>query len=239
MSRQHLILRDISSIITSCSHSSVSFDPIEWITEAVACGLIQEFDDMDFDISQALKDAEGSEWLTRQAMGLDTLPANLLEQLDMMDAEEEEVRDDDCFEGGHTTTSKEGKRKGEALYNGSGIPAKRSLRERKDYAPTWKYLSPAWVMIANCLFNHGMWKELENLERLIAASTERDDDIDPRAFMRRWLWLRWLGKKISLEGLLSPVFSEDDSVVNVSGLKNLSLCVNSVSFNLLCQSWLR
>lgn len=234
VSRQELVLREISVAIDS-PHSSIPFDPIDWITEAVACGLIQEFDDSDYGIPRILKDAEDSEWITRQAIGLEILPPGLQKQMEMMDAEEEK-EDTDYFESAAIPLSPRGDRK-RRLLSDQGVGGRSSKRPRTDQQiRTSKYLSPTWVIIANCLLEHGMFKEVKALAGLIAAAA--NGDFNARAFMRRWLWLRWLGKKSCLEGLLNPVFStnEDASPVSVEGLQDLSLCIYSVSSD-LCLSF--
>ncbi|KAH9279030.1 hypothetical protein ECG_08602 [Echinococcus granulosus] len=230
VSRQELVLREISAAIDSPS-SSVSFNPTDWITEAVACGLIQELDDSEFAIPRTLKEAEDGEWITRQAIGLETPPPGLLEQLEMMDAEEEK-EGVDYFEGAIVPLSPRGDRNRRMLADNS-VSGRSSKRPRKDQQRrASKYLSPTWVIIANCLFEHGMFKEVKALEGLIVASAAAvvNGDFNARAFMRRWLWLRWLGRKSCLEDLLTPVFGndEDGSSVSVEGLKDLSLCINSL-----------
>ena len=248
VSRQEMVFRDLASrIATSASSSAaVSFDPVEWITEAVACGLIEDFDEMDYDIPRTLRSLEGSEWPTRQAIGLDPVPPGLLEQLAVMDAEEEKMREEEesaddfeCLGCVPTEPAEEASRKRGLLSidltRGSCSWAKRPRRGGgEEHTRTWKYLSPAWVSIANCLFNHAKWRELAGLEALIAATA--DGEFNARAFMRRWLWLRWLGKKTAIEALLAPLFilqgeeeeRENSTRINANGLKELSLCVDSV-----------
>ncbi|VDM22825.1 unnamed protein product [Hydatigera taeniaeformis] len=230
VSRQELALREISTAIDSLSSSSASFDPTDWITEAVACGLIQEFDDSDFGIPRILKEAEDSEWITRQAIGIETLPPGLLKQLEMMDAEEEQEGID--YEVATAPLSPHGSRK-RRLLSDQGVGRMSSKRPRRDQKMrTSKYLSPTWVIIANCLLEHGMYKEVNALEGLIAkfADTVTNGNFNAHAFMRRWLWLRWLGMKSCLEDLLNPIFITGGGApsVSVEGLKDLSVCIHSL-----------
>ncbi|KAL5971884.1 Protein ELYS [Taenia solium] len=230
VSRQELVLREIPAAIDSPS-SSIHFDPIDWITEAVACGLIQELDDSAYGIPRILKEAEGSEWITRQAIGLETPPPGLLKQMEMMDAEEEKEAAD-YFESAIVLLSPRGDRKRRILSD-QDVGGRSSKRPRKDQQiRTSKYLSPTWVIIANCLLEHGMFKEVKTLVGLIttSAAAVADGDFNARAFMRRWLWLRWLGKKSCLEDLLNSVFSTNEgaSPLSVEGIKDLSLCIHSL-----------
>ncbi|VDK36694.1 unnamed protein product [Taenia asiatica] len=230
VSRQELVLREIPAAIDSPS-SSIPFDPIDWITEAVACGLIQELDESAYGIPRILKEAEDSEWVTRQAIGLETPPPGLLKQMEMMDAEEEK-EGADYSESAIVPLSPLGDRKRRILSD-QDVGGRSSKRPRKDrQIRTSKYLSPTWVIIANCLLEHGMFREVKALAGLIATSAAAvaDGDFDARAFMRRWLWLRWLGKKSCLEDLLNPVFStdEDASPLSMEGIKDLSLCIHSL-----------
>ncbi|VDL64426.1 unnamed protein product, partial [Hymenolepis diminuta] len=231
ISRQESALREISSAISSIPTSnSTIFDPTEWITEAAACGLLQEFDDSDIDILQALKEVEGSDWILRLAIGLENPPQELLKQIELIDSEEDgEV---DIFESIYPTSPQNDRRKRRMLaFHDTERELKRPRRVVEQGTTRGaKYLPPVWVIIVNCLLEHGMYEEIKKLDRLISSQEELD--FNPKVFMRRWLWLKWLGKKHSLEQLLTPIFDSDKEVKSKLSfedvIKELCLCFESL-----------
>uniref|UniRef100_A0A5K3EZU7 ELYS-bb domain-containing protein n=1 Tax=Mesocestoides corti TaxID=53468 RepID=A0A5K3EZU7_MESCO len=216
VSRQELALRELSAAIKSPSSSS--FEANDWILEAVACSLIQEFEDPDYDIPRIMKETEDSEWLLRQALGLEFVPQDLQTQLELVEKDaEDECSSDDCV-----MSPRAGNKRPVAIVGGRSAKRGRHVVEKAG-----DHLSPTWVIIANCLLDHGMLREVKNLGGLISAT---DDTVDPQAFMRRWVWLRWLGRKTSFDELCCPIFSVCASSATLTSdkLSALSLCTNSL-----------
>ncbi|VDN96473.1 unnamed protein product [Rodentolepis nana] len=233
ISRQESALREISSAISKAlTSNSTTFDPTEWITEAAACGLLQEFEDSDIDILQALKEVEGSDWILRLAIGLENPPQELLKQIELIDGEEEWEGGD--FESFNPSPQKD-RRKRRILPlrdtddHRRGVKRPRSVVENETTRGV-KYLPPAWVIIANCLLDHGMYEDIKKLDVLISSQEELN--FNPKVFMRRWLWLKWLGKKYCLEELLMPIFESEKEVKSKltyeDGIKELCLCFQSL-----------
>ncbi|KAM7539267.1 hypothetical protein Aperf_G00000050824 [Anoplocephala perfoliata] len=228
LSRQELALREIANAISEPSNST--FNPTEWVAEAAACGLLQEFEDTDIDIFRVLKEAEGSDWIMRLAFGIEIPPLILLKQIAVMDSEEEDIEGTETVEP--MSPQKNLKRQMPSFHGSGGRVAKKPRRDDDEVqlARGPKYLPPLWVIIVNCLFEHGMYAEIKKLDGLIYSLGKQD--FNPRLFIRRWLWLRWLGKKHLLEDLLSPVFDANGESKTKRSfedvIKDLCLCFKSL-----------
>lgn len=235
----------ISKVINDAS-LHFEFEPYGWIREAIACGLLTDIEDADIDALVELDEVgQGEEWSQRLALGMENPSEELLKLIESMDlAEEEEEEDGDGIIKPQTSQRK---RRISPVSEEESRPLKKFRRQ--EIVQEWKgrprgpkYLSPLWVIIANCLFENGMCYEISRLHKLIDSQEELN--FTPKVFLRRWLWIKWLGKKHCLEILLKPIFSCDgDADEKMAGeemngklklsfeedVKELCLCFNSVS----------
>lgn len=172
--------------------------------------------------------AEGSDWVSRLALGIENPPSDLLKQIELMDSGEDEFEGMEIVEP--LSPQKNLKRSMLSRHEDGGRIAKKARRDEVQLARGPKYLPPVWVIITNCLFEHGMHDDVKKLDGLISSLGEQD--FNPRLFLRRWLWLRWLAKKHSLEDLLIPIFDVDGTSKTKRNfedvIKDLCLCFKSV-----------
>uniref|UniRef100_A0A0X3NSE9 ELYS beta-propeller domain-containing protein n=1 Tax=Schistocephalus solidus TaxID=70667 RepID=A0A0X3NSE9_SCHSO len=237
VSRQEKCLRDLSKV---CLYEkqpsqprqapSPAFNVYLWITEAVACGLIRELEDVLIDDVSRIFDDSDPLMGIRLSLGLDNVTPEMLQQLGLDPNErfsEEPAQD--------VSSPRQSSQKRRRLVSEYGQTEVTS----GDGQTLAEVLRPQWVVVANTLFEQKMLRELMGLTKLKNSSTfGATNTTSDSSFIRAWIWLRWLGYKTTFNRLCEPIFltlaageeaeGTDSQKLNSSALDEINACVSQL-----------
>lgn len=138
ISRQELVLREMTSAALRSAAAAAAFNPQDWLADAASCGLVPE----EFGASGGMPletETDHDAWVSGHA------------QPDHYSSSSSSEDDGGVDEGGCDNSLLASKKRR------LDPPERRSSGGRRRRAP----LSPTWVAIANCLFEHAMIRELK------------------------------------------------------------------------------
>ncbi|CAH8824219.1 unnamed protein product [Trichobilharzia szidati] len=87
-------------------------------------------------------------------------------------------------------------------------------------------LNPCWVLLANCLLEHGCINILKNLEKLTPPGQESPINVN---FKYSWIWLRFCRLKSRFDKLTSPLFMSKSTGEKSAFLTSSSSITNNHS----------
>ncbi|KAG5441674.1 hypothetical protein CSKR_103191 [Clonorchis sinensis] len=223
-SRQEACLMLLSKHLSSPSATGLSqgrFEINDWLSEAWVTGLLEApgldpLDDEDLErllrLSNELTDlseyrkqrsTEGARVGFRLTYG-DDLDADMLQELDIL-LRNESISTD-------AATGRPAKRQ-KTLSSSNAPSSSHADPSSSTTLPSTVVLSPAWVLLANCLLEHGHLVGLKSVDQL-AAGCGPCAPCSPQ-FRRVWLWLRFRRLKARFDRQTVPLFAAQTN--NLSG----------------------
>ncbi|VDP76103.1 unnamed protein product [Echinostoma caproni] len=212
-SRQEACLMSLHS---TGSSNEKHFSPTDWLAEAWASGLLE-------------------------SPGLDIIEEEDLDRLLQLAHElsddHSSARSSDAELIGFRLTYGEGfdvnlvqnlNEASDELTDSFGPPGKRprvtgattSLATREESPMGQKtVLSPSWVLLINCLLEHGHLAPLKSIEKL--ANGHGPTSPENTRFLKYWFWLRFQRLKTMFDQLTEPLFSPNPDGVDSTGSRSL------------------